>query len=56
MNDTVTIQEFHAWLKAEQEESELQTALRDLIQLADAEKIRKILGRERALQGWASWK
>jgi hypothetical protein len=56
MNATLTIQEFDAWLKSEQEESELLTALRDLLQLADPEEMRKILGGERANVGWAAWR
>lgn len=57
MNATLTIQEFDAWLKSEpQEESQLFTALRDLLQLADPEEIRKILGGERANMGWGNWR
>lgn len=55
MTHTLTIQEFHAWLKAE-EESELLNALRDLLQLADPEEIRKILGGERVNWAWTSWR
>jgi hypothetical protein len=55
MNATLTIQEFDVWLKSEQEESELLTALRDLLQLADPEEMRKILGGERAKVGWMAW-
>jgi hypothetical protein len=56
MTHALTIEEFHARLTAEQEESDLLNALRELIRLDDAEEIRKILGRERAFQGWTSWK
>jgi len=56
MNSTLTIQEFHAWLRAEtQEENTFLTALRDLLQLADPEEMRKILGGERAKWGWSAW-
>jgi hypothetical protein len=57
MNATLTIQEFDAWLKTEQQEdNQLLTALRDLLQLADPEEMRKILGGERANAGWGSWR
>jgi hypothetical protein len=57
MNATLTIQEFDAWLKSEQQEdNQLLTALRDLLQLADPEEMRKILGGERANAGWGAWK
>jgi hypothetical protein len=57
MNATLTIQEFDAWLKSEQQEdNQLLTALRDLLQLADPEEMRKILGGERANAGWGSWR
>ncbi len=56
MDNALTIQEFHAWLKAEtQEENTFPTALRDLLQLADPEEMRKILGGERANAGWKAW-